>query len=594
MTPNKLLVTALALLLLTGPTAFGSNNAAQAAKPEYSHSCADAPAIPAVGVSTAGVYLSRKYRKPAWNYPVYANALKDLGAEFIDEHYYRISTGRSSEENRKNSIANLKKYLKFLKENNLSFMLSSEVANFRQRLEYKPGKNFLEPEPGLHYFKLPEELLRICSQSENFIGINYDELEHMQLSNNQFTTRSQTGDVPALVATTQMSLPQAYQALVEKASELKKYHAPYGALCSVEMVWPVMHHIFARAGWTLCPKLLKESWNPVVISMGLGAAIEYSHNGADLWFTPDLWFWGSYPGHSIEELRSALLTAHWLGTGRIYVENLDHVDTRKKRPPHPDARFGSLVGFSDEKTYEVTPYGRLFQWYAKQYRPKHPRPFSWKQARCRIAIVRFPDSCWGAAGGDYRDRLLGAKDQHSTPVTEAWFKIWHILTRSTIPPNGLSFNSHHIKHWKPRFFCPAPPVLVFDHRIGDEHPNFDFCGAEVIFLTGITVTKPTQQLIEKKVSEGLKCISLPHLVPEDILKAYTDSQQDTSVIPHSRGEWIVTDDFLDTKVLDAVETCLPPEDQMQYIFGRHNLVLKRIDGDNNRIKVLLDGKEVGP
>ena len=551
--------------------------------------------VPKAGVSTAGAYLRRKFGNRAWNLNVYPEALDCLGVDFIDEHYCRVSTGGTYQENRTNTLSQINDYIRFAQTRGSDFLWNLEISNFRERIEYRPGKNFFESEPGLHYFKMPEEWLRELSKTKRFIGVTYDELEHMQLSSNRFMRRDCNGDVPALVDTTGMSLEQAYDAIVDKAVKLRDYYGQYGALCNVEMVWPVMHHIFARAGWTLSPKLLKESWNPAVIAMALGAAIEYQAKGANLWFSPDLWFRANYPGHSVNELRSALLAAHWVGADRVYVENFDHVYTRRGGPHHPDAegQFGSLVGFEDANSFTVTSYGRVFQWYARQYKDKHPRPYTWRHARCKIAIVRFPDSSWGGRGGEFRDRLLGAKDQPSTPTTEAWFEIWHLLSLGTIPNTGLSFNSHHTANLGPTFFCPMPEVLVFDHRIADQIPDFDFRGAEVIFLTGITVTDSTLALIEKRVKEGVTCIALPHLVPEHIERIFPRAASKPVFVDSGKGRWIVTEDFAAKHVANAVREYLPKENEMRYIFGSRSLILKR-DGSNDRTKVLLDGVEILP
>jgi len=545
--------------------------------------------LPDIGVDTAGTYLWR-YGQPAWRFPAFADALKDLGAEFLNDHYPRLARGGTYQQNRKNSIRTFREYAQFLEKNDLRSVWNLEFTK-TERLEYKPGRNLLEAEPGLHYALMPAEILELCAENDRLFAVNYDELPHMQLSNNRFRTAS--GDIPALVDTTGMSLPQAYQALVKKAREVKQHYDRYGIICSTEMVWPVNQHIFARAGWTLAPKLLKESWNPVMAAMGIGAAIEYADTGADLWLTPDLWFRGNYPGHSTEELKSSLLMAHWLGVDRIYVENLDF---HRNGPKHADANgtFGSLVGFTGKDSYELTPYGKVFKWYAKEYRPAHRRPYSFRQARCHFAIVRFPDSCWGARGGSFRDRLLGAKDQQSTEETEAWFKIWHLLSRKTIPPNGLSFNSHHMKGLGPRFFCPMPPVLVFDHRIGDEKPDFDFRSAKVVFVTGISVTDATLQLLEDFVQRGGICICGDNLAPDDLKKQFQEKGQTSAVFAAGKGKWIVTSDFLDQTVRDAIEKYLPPPNQMQYQFADHELILQRIGSDNDRIEVILDGKKIAP
>ena len=108
-----------------------------------------------------------------------------------------------------------------------------------------------------------------------------------------------------------------------------------------EDVWPDLYHLFARAGWTLTPKFLKEGFGlPVVASVTLGAALQYADR-THFNVTPDLWGLSRYPGHSLEALRSALLMGYWLGAERIHVENMDFAGTKVR---HSDATTtGSLV-----------------------------------------------------------------------------------------------------------------------------------------------------------------------------------------------------------------------------------------------------------
>jgi len=287
-----------------------------------------------------------------------------------------------------------------------------------------------------------------------------------------------------------------------------------------------------------------------------------------------------YPGHSTEELRSALLAGHWVGASRVYVENLDY-DNINKKEHHHDAHDmkGSLVFFEGPKKYRLTPYGEVFKWYTKNYRTQNPVPYTWRDARCKVAIVRFPDSCWGARGGWFRDRLLGSKIESSTPATEAWFSIWNQLTLGTIPKTGLSFHSKGAAgKLGPRFFCPVPPTLVFDHRVGNEHPDFDFRGAKILFLTGTEITRETFKAVNRHLQKtGAKAVLLKSLVPDGFK-------------PNSR--WIIVDSFDDPKVQKLLKPVLPPNDEMQYIFGDHKVVFKKINRD--RIQVFLNGKPASP
>ncbi len=558
---------------------------------------------PQIGVDTAGVFFLRHndFQKEGWYFDAYGRALNQLGAEFIVEHYIELATGGSFQKNLKGTLEKLNEYNEFLEKNKLEFLWTTEPANWNKSFEFRPGQNLYELDPNVHYMKLPQEILK--KKPETMIGVVYDELEHTQITNHQFISPKDHYTIPSIAYTTGKSWEDSYEALFENLLKIRLYHDKYDTSVVWEPVWPVMHHIFARAGWILCPKFLKESWNPVVASMALGAVIEYEDKVGGFWITPDLWFRSDYPGHSVEALKSALVSGHWLGAEKMYVENLDYVHTGtepndwgevdldkiKLASNHRDANgsFGSLVGFLNDKEFKLTSYGQAFKWYAKEYRFENPRSYTWRDVKCKVAIVRFPDSDWGQREeGFFRENLLGSTDKKANENTEAWFKIWHLLSNGTIPVTGISFNSHHIQDWPARFFCPMPPVLVFDHRIGDHRPDFDFREADIIYLTGVKVTLATQELIAKKVKQGITCISLSHLVPQYIRDQYFCSSEITSVIKDGKGKWIVTRDFLDAKAVEAIKAYLPPDDEWQFIFNDAMVIFKKDKLVEDRINFL--------
>ena len=190
--------------------------------------------------------------------------------------------------------------------------------------------------------------------------------------------------------------------------------------------------------------------------------------------------------------------------------------------------------------------------------------------------MRFSDSCWGQSNSWLRDRLLGSKIEPSTPETEAWFSIWNQLTLGTIPKEGLSFHNNAAKDLGPRVFCPAPPTLVFDHQVGNTHPNFDFRGAELLFLTGVKITPETFETVEKHLERtGAKAVLLKSLAPAGF---------------ESNDNWLVVDSFDDPAVSEWMQPILPKEDELQFLFGAYEVVFKEIGRD--RIQVYVDGQAV--
>lgn len=535
--------------------------------------------LPSIGVDTAGAYLFRHqdYKAMGWEVPAFTEALDELGVEFLMDHYLWLHEGGSHEENYSNTAADIQTLAGWLKSTGRDYIWNVEYPNFEESFEYIPGQNLFEPEPGQHYFKVPEELMRELQKSSNMHGLCYDEWEHMLLSNSRFIKDGGLGDKPAWANTAELSLFDAYDLTLEKLIETRVRNDRYGQLSVVETVWPVMHHLFARAGWTLAPKLMKESWTPVPLAMGLGAAVQYEGTGCDFWVTPDLWSYNNYPGHSLDEFRSSLLISHWMGASRLYVENFDYNNpSETRRHPDADGMRGSLVYFESTDQYQLTPYGEVFKWYSKGYHPQHAIPYTWRDARCKVAIVRFSDSCWGQSDSWLRDRLLGSKIEQSTPETEAWFSIWNQLTLGTIPKEGLSFHSNAAKGLGPRVFCPAPPTLVFDHQVGNIHPNFDFRGAELLFLTGVKITPETFETVEKHIERtGAKAVLLKSLAPAGF---------------ESNDNWLVVDSFDDPAVSEWMQPILPKEDELQFLFGAYEVVFKEISRD--RIQVYVDGQAV--
>ncbi|RRJ94959.1 hypothetical protein Ga0100231_012120 [Opitutaceae bacterium TAV4] len=606
---------ALTAAVATATVCLPLNGATAASAPTSTASPATPGHIPAAGVDTAGAFFFRNkaYSGEGWKFPAWRDAIRDLNAGFLMDHYFDVvSSGRSHSENRERTFAKIDTLGEWLGESGVEYIFNLENANWLERKRYVPGENLFEPWERTHLYLLPDEILAKFSKMPGMKAVCYDEIEHMQLTNSRFMKRDGTGDYPALVDTTAMQLPEAYDALVARMVELHDHHARFNIATSVELVWPVMHHLFARAGWAISPKILKESWTPVPVAMALGAAVEYAGTGTDVWINPDLWFRGHYPGHSVDAMRSALVYGHWLGASRVYQENMDFVNTRDvilhpdvnnnidyskavqgRHHPDADGWLGSLVQFSSDKEYQLTPYGVAFRDYARDYRPHNPVPYTWRDARCRVAIVRFEDSNWGQRQSWFRDDLLGSKIVHSTPDTEAWFGIWHRLSHGVIPKEGLSYHINSVKNSQmPRFFVPAPPTLVFDHRVGDEHPDFDFKGAKILFLTGTDlITDATHALVRKRVRSGLTVATLPHLAPPDVRKKFEQvsvSGKSEYEVRDGSGRWIVARDFLGPQVAAALKPLLSPPNELQHDFGKHKLVIREVDTD--RVGVWLDGQ----
>ncbi len=123
----------------------------------------------------------------------------------------------------------------------------------------------------------------------------------------------------------------------------------------------------------------------------------------------------------------------------------------------------------------------------------------------------------------------------------------------------------------------AGQQVVYDHFVGASLLGT----ARLIFLTGISVSPDTLQAIAKRVREGATCVALRSLawtlVPET-------SAGGTTTSPSGQGKWVITDDFADPAVRAQVEPFLGNPQEIRYQFGKHELRLRAMDGDPNRIR----------
>lgn len=59
----------------------------------------------------------------------------------------------------------------------------------------------------------------------------------------------------------------------------------------------------------------------------------------------------------------------------------------------------------------------------------------------------------------------------------------------------------------------------------------------------------------------------------------------TTTSPSGQGKWVITDDFADPAVRSHVEPFLGNPQEIRYQFGKHELRLRAVEGDPNRIRV---------
>lgn len=479
--------------------------------------------------------------------------LQDQGIAFEDEKVPK-------------DLAAVKRYIRrvdaWCDENKVAWIANLESANWIA--SYRDGlhREWYLQDDDRHFFRFPDDVLEELAASKTLLGLMFDEAEHMQNTcDPDFAKRAGIAGLgrPFIYDPEGDTLEEAADKFYLAVKTEGQRYQDKGLRLFTEHVFPVLFHPFAKAGYTTAPKVLKESWSPLVIACAMGAAIQYD---TELWITPDLWGMNGYPSHSPEAYRSALLLAYHLGADCIYTENLAY--------DHEKKGYGSLVHFTDEG-YTVTPHGEMTKWFIHDYVPENPRHYTFRELKPRVAIIRQPDACWGQDISWLPDTLFGHPDWQSTPATKAWFSIWHLLTRGVIPKEGLSWHCSIMAGKPQQVFAPLDGVVVYDHLV-EKHLIEN---ADALFLTGIGISPKTLHAVTECVRAGATCFTLASLAPERVYSKTGDN----GLLSDDEGLWVVTTDFLADFVREAAVPLLPAPDTIEYQFGETKVTVQ-MEADN--------------
>lgn len=425
--------------------------------------------------------------------------------------------------------------------------------------------------------------------ASRFKGVIFDEVEHCRLMNLH-------SPVPLADPNLFTTFDEAYQGTLEGYRALKARFEALGSPVIATHIWPVLLHPAARAGVTLCPKICKELYSSVSLAIAMGAALQY---GTDLWANCDLWFWDAIPGHPADEFKSNLLLAYWLGVDRVYVEGcgFNLRDPSQLGPPFV------LMNQITNEDYQLTEHGEVLRWFCREYLPKHPRSWTFRDVKPNVAIVRFPDGCHGQRftwlPKEWADNLYGSPHLKSTPDTEAWFQIWNVLTHGKTGRDGLTFfkatvsasgherpvNKHVAQslHSRPvmtdshRFFVPLRGVVVFDHLVEYERLK----DIPLIFVTGVQLSEGTLSAIRQRASEGATVIFWGPLAERLGIAHLQDGVQR---IAEGNGTILVTDDFGRRDLLPHMLPNLGQSDEIRYRFGEQEVILRRVTDNSVRVE----------
>ena len=439
---------------------------------------------------------------------------------------------------------------------------------------------------------LPEEIVRKSAKEPGFQGMVFDELEHIRLLMPQFGPESEHRNLLA-DPNSLASFDQADKAATAGFNRVCKQYTALGApACVSTHVWPTLFHQAARGGMVVCPKISKEEYSPVSLAIALGSALQYNQ---PLWVDCDLWFYDMLPGHPPEEFKSNLLLAYWMGADRVYVEGSGFNLTPQGRQGIP---FSLMTQITPDMA-QLTAHGEVLRWFCREYVPKHPRTWSWRDVRPDIAIVRFEDTCHGQRFiGAENDRLFGSPHLKSTPDTEAWLSIWNVLTFGDTGSDGLTHfkkriwmtlvplpKGNHIGLWpgwqnqpisasQHDFFTPLNGVVVFDDQVRYEQLK----DIPLLFITGVHISEQTMAAIRDCVKEGAICVVWGPLAQKH---GFGDWQNGCKSYQTGRGRFIITDDFELPEVLDQIKRMLGSADTISYRFGPRRVTLHRGNSNND-------------
>lgn len=492
-------------------------------------------------IMRTGTGVTIASQDPASTPEAYVRALQDLGADFYVHHVF------PTEEDHAPLIADLDAA-------GIDLVLGNEYGNI--------NGPFVD---GTNRYDIPASLIAETAAAGRLRAVLYDEPEHLQIHASQYRKDAHR---PHFGSTTSTDPEDALEVITRTVSELTESisqaaSAPANAPTTVlaEHVFPVLFHALAKAGMTPCPKVMKETFQPLQLATALGAAIQY---GREFWICADLWGpdigpWFTrapgLPGHSPIEYASALRMAYLFAPTALFTENVD-----------------MLLQAQPGGEFEATEYGQVWREFVRSFVPSQPLDWSYADADPDIVLIHAEDSTFGPGRAPF-----GNRDTTAPESATSIFEAWHLLSHGTMPAHGsclhiAGFDSPRAQlNVVPRseyplasasaeqtrvhrLFYPSRNTLVFDETVRDDQLG----SPELIMVVGSRLPRETLAVVRARAEAGATVVITAGLTsPEWAASERFDS-----------GAWVVTHDLLnDPEVARTIAPLIGSSEEWTQRFG---------------------------
>ncbi len=464
-------------------------------------------------------------------------------------------------------IEKARKITKEFEESNLYLIYNNEISNWVPAVIDADGFDWSNNGDGSHCFRFRQEVLNEYVKSPSFMGVCYDEAEHMQINRSWVFVDYKKIDLPFLSETTGKTFRDAQDSIIEYGGKLTgEYIASGVPEIYTEHVWPVLFHAFARAGFTPVYKQLKESIAPIWASLAMGAARQYNK---PLWTCLDLWYCNDYPGHSPGELKANLEYGYLLGVNRMYVENINYNDS---------------LYYETESGVSLTEYGDVYASFAKNYIKNNPRSYTHSDYTPKTAIIRFDDTFCGQnmeKNSMWKPRLLGAYNLQPNIECFEWLDAWYTITHHKTNRKSISWNHPelHRNGMKYYTFVPCVSPIVYDENVTAEN----LTTLDLVFLCGLYISSRTLSDVANMVKlRGLTVVTTIKYAPAQFAVKYGGG---TDVYEDGLGKWVICESMADTEVYDNIKHLLGNSDEMVYHF-KNKIIRMKITDSGKQMQVL--------